>query len=458
MSRAHETTEPPGGVAVGPEHPGGSSDPEGFSGVGVDTTGRGRAVLALGFSQAVDNSESGLINTFFPLIRSAFGLDYGALGLLTAIPRLARMLFGPFWAMMADRFGRKKVLFLVTGVWGLWTVLAGFAPSYELLVVLFAISAIGTVASEPILNGLLPDIFARSERGKAYGLVRGIGGGVGIVMGPTIGLFGNHPEGWRYAMWAMGAVSILSGILILLWVPNAKSGATSAVRTDPESGAFSFTDALKLFRIPTIALTVAMIPLVTSVAVLPFYSTFLVDVRGYSVPESTVIMAVHSVGIMFSAFIGGYLGDLFDRRLGAKGRVLLMQIYLVSFAVTVFLTTQLPFDGRGFVYTASFVLGLVFSIGFSGCVLPMVSTVVPVQLSATAFAFLFSFVQGGIAALFAMFAGRIADSIGLTGTFLWFMTVPYLLNAVLWFGYYKVYPRDRAKQDARTAAVLDGAI
>src|SRR5690606_13927728 len=79
--------------------------------------GRGRTVAALGFSQAVDNSESGLINTFFPLIRTAFGLDYGALGMLTAIPRFSRMVFGPFWAMMADRFGRKPILFLVTGVW-----------------------------------------------------------------------------------------------------------------------------------------------------------------------------------------------------------------------------------------------------------------------------------------------------------------------------------------------------
>jgi len=448
MSQLHDTAELTGSGAPIP-----SGDAP-----GAVPSGRGRTVAALGFSQAVDNSESGLINVFFPLIRTAFGLDYGALGMLTAIPRLARMLFGPFWAMMADRFGRKKILFLVTGVWGLWTVLAGFAPNYTVLVVLFAISAIGTVASEPILNGLLPDIFAKSERGKAYGLVRGIGGGVGIVMGPAIGMFGANPDGWRYAMWAMGGVSILSGILILLWVPSTRGVSSALISADPDSGTFSFSDALKLFRIPTIALTVAMIPFVTSVAVLPFFSTFLVDVRHYSVPESTVIMAVYSVGTMFSAFLGGYLGDLFDKRFGAKGRVMLMQIYLVTFAITVALTTQLPFENRPFVYGSALVLGLVFSIGFSGCVLPMISTVVPLQLSATAFAFLFSFVQGGIAALFSMFAGNIADAIGLGGTFLWFMTVPYLLNAVLWFGFYKVYPRDRAKQDARTAAVLDGAI
>src|SRR5690606_1421840 len=117
------------------------------------------------------------------------------------------------------------------------------------LVALFALSAIGTVASEPILNGLLPDIFARSERGKAYGLVRGIGGGVGIAMGPAIGLFGANPEGWRYAMWAMGAVSTLSGLMILAWVPGAKD-APARSSLQAEAGRFRFSDAIRLFRIP----------------------------------------------------------------------------------------------------------------------------------------------------------------------------------------------------------------
>ena len=92
------------------------------------TKGRGKAMAAMGFSQAVDNSEGGLINVFFPLIGVAFGIGEGMLGLLSAISKFARMIFGPFWAMLADKYGRKKILILVTGVWGLWTVATGFAP------------------------------------------------------------------------------------------------------------------------------------------------------------------------------------------------------------------------------------------------------------------------------------------------------------------------------------------
>jgi MFS family permease len=408
------------------------------------TPRRGRAVAALGFSQAVDNSEGGIVNSFFPLIRNAFGLDYGALGLLSALSKFARMIFGPLWAFAADKFGRKRVLFIVTGVWGLFTIAAGFAPSYPVLVALYAISVIGTVASEPIINGLLPDLFRSSERGKAYGLVRGIGSGVGIVIGPLIGQFGGNPDGWRWAMWCMGAVSVLSGLLILFLVP-APAQKTVSIVDDAEAGVFRLGDAVRLFKIPTYALMALMLPLVTSLILLAFYATFLVDERGFSVIEGTYVMAVFAIGAMISSVVGGLLGDLFSRRFGITGRITLMQLYLVAFAGAVFVATQIDFGTKPAYYVATFALGLVFSIGFSGCVLPMISTVVPKQLGASAFALLFSFIQGALTAGISLIMGELADVLGLQKTFLYLVVVPYLVNAALWFVFYKTYPRDVAR-------------
>lgn len=419
--------------------------------------GRAGAVSALGFSQAVDNSEGGLINAFFPLIRNAFGLDYGALGLLSSLSKFARMIFGPLWAMAADRFGRKRVLFIVTGIWGLFTMACGFAPTYPILLTLYVISVIGTVASEPIINGLLPDLFRSSERGKAYGMVRGIGTGLGIVIGPLIGQFGNNPDGWRWAMWIMGGISVLSGFLILLLVPKPTQ-RTVAITDDPEAGVFKISDAAKLFKIPTVVLMAVMLPLVTSLVLLAFYATFVVDARGFSVVEATYVMAVFSIGGMLSAFLGGFLGDRFARRFGPKGRVILMQLYLVTFAAVVFLATQIDFGSDAAVYALTFLMGLVFSIGFSGCVLPMVSTVVPRQMSATAFALLFSLIQGALTAVLSLLMGQLANSWGLSQTFLLVVVLPYLANAVLWFGFYKIYPRDVARQEQLTDDVAHAAL
>ncbi|MGO2557595.1 MFS transporter [Brachybacterium sp.] len=423
------------------------------------TTGNGKAMAAMGFSQAVDNSEGGLINTFFPLIGAAFGVGESMLGLLSAISKFARMIFGPFWAMLADKYGRKKILILVTGVWGLWTVASGFAPNFTWLLILYSISVIGTVASEPIINGLLPDLFKQSQRGRAYGTIRAIGTGVGIVIGPAIGLFamGDNPDGdaWRYAMWTMGGISILSGVLIAMWVKDPRQN-TAREDMMAEAGTFKVADAVRLFKIPTVSLMAGMVVLVTSLVLLAFYPNFLVVERGLTIFQATLAMSAFSIGAVFSSYLGGRLADVFVRKFGEKGRIMLMQIYLVAFGATVAVATQIPYEGFAAGTTLSFLLGLVFSIGFSGCVLPMVSNVVPRQLSATAFAMLFSFIQGGITALMALGLGFLAEAFSSQMMFLWFVVVPYLLNALYWTLFYRTYPKDVALQKERTALVEAG--
>ena len=84
----------------------------------------------------------------------------------------------------------------------------------------------------------------------------------------------------------MGAVSVLSGLLILLWVPKPAQKTVSIV-DDAEAGVFRLRDAVKLFKIPTFTLMALMLPLVTSLILLAFYATFLVDARGFSVVEGT---------------------------------------------------------------------------------------------------------------------------------------------------------------------------
>jgi MFS family permease len=134
-------------------------------------------VGVLSVLQLVENSEGGLINSLFPVIRADLGLTLGALGVLTSVGKFARMLLGPVWAMMGDRFGRKLIL-VVTALWGVWMVAAGFAQSYTQLLLLYGIGVLGTVAGEPISNGLVSDLFKPTERGKVYGTMRSITGAV----------------------------------------------------------------------------------------------------------------------------------------------------------------------------------------------------------------------------------------------------------------------------------------
>ncbi|MET0885149.1 MAG: MFS transporter, partial [Mycetocola sp.] len=420
------------------------------------TKGRGGGLVALGFASIVDGFEGGLVNTLFPVIRDALGLQNSALGILTAISRFARMLFGPVWASLADRYGRKKILFVATGLWGLWTVAAGLAQDATQLIILYSIGVIGTVASEPIANGLVVDMYSSKERGRAFGLLRTIAVGASIVATPIIGQFANIEDGWRYGMFVMGGISILSGFLILLFV-HEPTKHTPVGAIDPDAMKFNFRAATDLLKTKTILFMAIQVTLTTSLVLFAFFILFFVDERGWTVADAAVLMSVYMLGMVISGLAGGFLGDWFERRFGPRGRVIMMQGYLVLYAVSTVMLFQFDWGHGVAIYVVIFLTGLVSSLGHPGAVLPIVGSVVSKKVVATAYALIFSFVQGLFAALFSLAFGFLSDALGLQTLMFWLISVPYLLNAILWTVMHRIYPKDFYAQVARDEAELDDA-
>lgn len=406
---------------------------------------RWRSLFALSFGNMIDTADGGLVNALFPAIRQALHLNLESLGIFTAISRVARMVFGPLWALAGDRWNRKTLMFIVTGVWGIWTLLAGFAQNEAQLMVLYAIGAIGVVAAEPLSASITADLFSPEERGKAFGALRGIGGIGFVVFAPIMGMLSQSPEGWRWAMFGMGGLSMLSGVLILIFVKDPGRGASEGLNHLEDR--IHKQDLKLLATQPTMWLMALSMVFVTSLVLLSFSVTFLVDVRHFTNAEGTYVLAVFAVGYIFSSFLGGWLGDWAHRKAGIRGRVVLMQIYLVIYALMSFVCLQIEW-AHWVYYPLFFLFGLLSAIGFPGAVMPIISSVVLPEVRSTAFGVLFSFVQGAVTAVLSLAVGWLAQRYGLLTTVFWLTTVPYLLNALLWFAFYRSVPRDLAATQA----------
>lgn len=77
--------------------------------------------------------------------------------------------------------------------------------------------------------------------------------------------------------------------------------------------------------------------------------------------------------------------------------------------------------------------------------------VTPPELRASAFAFV-TFIESGFAAIAALLAGTLADSIGFTTAMLWTIPFPWLICGTLYSLFYWSYPRDSTKLRALMAA------
>ncbi len=342
----------------------------------------------------------------------------------------------------------------MTGVWGLWTIAAGLAQNFTQLLILYTIGAIGTVAAEPIQNGLMVDMFDEDERGKAYGTLRTIGVGAGLILTPLIGQLANVENGWRYGMYGMGIISLVSGLLLQIFL---KEPPRRIVVGDPDAGKFKMSDIKQIAKIPSFWLMAVMLLFVTSMVFFAFMVTYFVKVRGWSTPAAAVLYTVFMAGFAVGGLTGGTIGDWFQKRFGDKGRVMFMQLYLVSWAIMTYLFTQIDW-GMGIpVYIIAFLTGLIGSWGFSGAVLPMVGQIVEPQYAATTFALLFSFIQGAITAIYLLLIKPLSKALGsLDRVFLFMVCLPYAVNAVFWTLFYFTYPKDVQKRRARMAAQSAG--
>ncbi|MEV4095123.1 MFS transporter [Streptosporangium saharense] len=179
------------------------------------------AVAVVQFMVSLDLS---VVNVGLPQI--AVGLGFSAVGLTWVIHAYA-LTFGGLLLLggkAADRYGRRPVLLLGLVVFGLASLVGGFAQEPGHLVAARAVQGIGAAAVAPAALALLTSTFPTGRaRVRAFGIwaaVNAAGGALGLLIG---GLLTEYVS-WRWVMFV--SVPMALGALALAW---------RAVAADPSS-------------------------------------------------------------------------------------------------------------------------------------------------------------------------------------------------------------------------------
>ncbi|CAL9334084.1 Multidrug resistance protein Stp [Streptomyces sp. enrichment culture] len=156
-----------------------------------------------------------VVNVGLPQI--AAGLGFGAVGLTWVIHAYA-LTFGGLLLLggkAADRYGRKRVLVIGLGLFGLASLVGGFAREPGHLVAARAAQGIGAAALAPAALALLTAAFPTGRaRVRAFGVwsaTNAAGGAFGVLTG---GLLTEYAD-WRWVMFVN--VPMAAGALILAW-------------------------------------------------------------------------------------------------------------------------------------------------------------------------------------------------------------------------------------------------
>ncbi|MCJ1703770.1 MFS transporter [Rathayibacter sp. VKM Ac-2926] len=429
-----------------------TSAPTGIPAAPVKVPHRWRNLATLTGVTVVDNTEAGLTTTLFPSIAAALSLNSGHLGVLAAAGKVIAVPAGPFWVWLASRIGRRAALVLTTVIGGMFGIAAGFSQDWIQLLIFATLMSASLIGGSPIANAVISDSFDDANRSKAVGYFYGGVSGIASVVGPAIALFTGLTDGWRYGMWTIGAVCILSGILVRLVFRDPGVGASEAqLATLDESERakqkVTVRSVLSLFTIPTFSIMMLSRLLSGHLLITIFGIQFLVVERGFENPVAALVLLPFGLGYIVGTIGGGWTIPVLDRTLGLRGRVAFIQLAQVFFAVAAFFATQQPHENIG-VYSVFWAL-MGLAQGMNPPVnRPIVSSVVLPELRGQAFAIWLTVFETVGWAVFSLGAGTLALTLGLQGVFLYVLVGAMLLNAVVLGALYLVYPRDVRRVEA----------
>ena len=445
----------------------------------VAQTGKKRrwsTLIALGFGYFIDNGEEQSMGILYPAIKALWGLSNFELGLVGTVRKVVAALTSPLWGYAADRWSRKKVLFIGTGIWGGWTLLCGLMPSFGAMLVIRTISGIGLGCLMPATFSLLSDTFGPSRRGRALGVLGGIGA-LGIIGGVlAMGMLAsNDPwllglEKWRWGFFILGGMSVLSGLLILAMVREPVRGEAEpelAGKITAEAArqyTIRLSDLPRVVRIPTIwvAILQGMAGSMPWVVLGQFLPTWLVEAKGMSADidlanpngSAPIAFALILVGTVISNVIGGLIGDWADRISPRYGRTAVGQVSVLSgIPLSWIMLTQTQNWPLPAFLGLCFSTALLISWAGRGAKEPMMQGAVLPELRSTAYA-MNDLIERGFAALISVVAGGLAgDTVaGFTRAMLWTVPGPWILCLLFFSGFYWAYPRDAARLRAQMAA------
>ena len=356
---------------------------------------------------ALDGMDVMIYSFVIPTLIAAWHISKGQAGILGTATLLISAVGGWVCGLLADRFGRVRVLQITIAWFALFTFLSGFANSFWQLLMTRGLQGLGFGGEWAVGSVLMGETIRSQHRGKAVGTVQGgwaIGWGLAAIC-YTI-LFKALPEAmaWRAMFW-IGILPALLVFYIRRRVPEPKVYAETRKKVEASGEGASFlhifsTDILKVTLLTSVLAVGAQGGYYAITTWLP---TFLKTQRKLSVMNTGVYLFVVIVGSFIGYMVSAYLAD----RLGRKTTLIL---FAVGSFVTVVAYTYLPIS-NDVMRILGFPLGF-FASGVFSPIGAFFTELFPSRLRGSGQGFSYNFGRG-VGALFPTLVGFLSVSVTL---------------------------------------------
>ena len=270
-------------------------------------------LAAISVCHFLNDMVQSLIPAIYPILKSAFRLNFAQIGFITFTFQLTASLLQPFVGAYTDR--RPRPYSLVIGMGGtlVGLLLLSTASTYPMLLIASALVGVGSSVFHPESSRV-----ARMASGGQHGLAQSlfqVGGNTGSAMGPLLAAFIVIPRGQYSISWF--SVAVLVAIVLLLQVGNWYKGHQAS---KPKNPAAHLENRVAVSRGKVLSSIVILAALVFSkyiylVSLTSYYTIYLITKFHVHVKTSEMYLFAFLGAIAAGTIIGGPVGDRIGRKL-----------------------------------------------------------------------------------------------------------------------------------------------
>jgi len=400
----------------------------------LNTTQKKTVAAAFG-GWAVDALDFMVYTFVIPTLMAAWMMSKAEAGLIATATLVVSSIGGWLAGILADRFGRVRILQITILWFSVATFLCGFANSFEQLLVLRAIQGLGFGGEWAVGSVLIAEMITAKHRGKAVGCVQSgwaVGWAVAAILFAVC--FSVLPENlaWRALFWA----GILPALLVLFIRRNVpETEIFQRVQSQRHSSEHISSEHknskhksgfLEIFSPRYLGITLLSSLLVSGLmsayyAVVTWLPTYLKSVRHLQVLDSGFYTAIIIAGSWCGYVTAAYLTDYIGRRktfiVFALGTVVIAPGY-----------ASLPLSNSTMLFLG-FPLGFCLSGNFSGFG-SYLAELYPNRIRGSGQGFVYNFARG-VASFAPPLVGFLADHPPALFAYLHWLVVEPLALAIL---------------------------
>lgn len=300
--------------------------------------GKGMIILFLFLAGVINYLDRSALSIAAPFIKEDLSLTATEMGIIFSSFSVGYAIFNFLGGIASDRYGAKLTLFVAMIVWSLFSGALVLAVGFVSMIVIRVLFGMGEGPLSATISKMVNNWFPQNQRASVIGLTNSGTPLGGAISGPIVGFIA-IAYGWKVSFIAIAIIGIIWAIFWWKYVKERPEGAASQAIAESaaavENAPAGAPEKLRLtfyLKQKTVLFTAFAFFAYNYILFffLTWFPSFLIDARGLSVQEMSIITVIPWVLGFVGLALGGFVSDFFLKRFVNKGVLFSRKLVLVT--------------------------------------------------------------------------------------------------------------------------------